>query len=547
MGRTWKTNPFQQHLLNHLHLCFGPDFDDNIPVYSLVMRHTASTSPDKIIVDKTKSHHNRDVSRAVRNTREKLQNGKAIAPRFEREILLLYLSSARQSAVAIPLLVIAIGIVGAWLDSGIDNLRWALLTLSLHALHLFVLRYVDDKRLIKTENVRSWSARFLFMQFVIGMTWALFALQQCVTCEPTTFAIFKGAALLLALSATALSNFTLTGGVLAAFLPTVVALSVQSWLYRTDTDYIETAFIATVMVFFFFIAGRLHRSSLQVMSFQSEKDDLIAELEVANAISDEARRRAEEANLAKSRFLASMSHELRTPLNAILGFSEVMATEVMGPLGNETYKEYVSDIHRSGQHLLNLINEILDLSRIEAGRYDLNEESIQLAEIAEDCIGMVQLRAKGKNINIVPMFETNMPAIWADEKSIRQVTLNLLSNAVKFTPKDGEIKVKVGWTGNGGQYVSVKDNGPGIPEDEIPVVLSAFGQGSIAIKSAEQGTGLGLPIVQAILAKHGGELMFKSKLREGTEATAILPAKRVLQSMPAEQVSTPKHRQRSFA
>ena len=243
-----------------------------------------------------------------------------------------------------------------------------------------------------------------------------------------------------------------------------------------------------------------------------------------------------------------MSHELRTPLNAILGFSEVIATEVMGPLNNATYKEYVTDIHRSGQHLLNLINEILDLSRIEAGRYELNEESISLLDIAEDCIGMVQLRARAKNITISETFEAALPGIWADEKSIRQVVLNLLSNAVKFTPQGGEIQVKVGWTSTGGQYVAIKDNGPGIPEDEIPVVLSAFGQGSIAIKSAEQGTGLGLPIVQAIMAKHDGQFILKSKLREGTEVIAIVPAKRVLQSVPAvEEAHAVERKKKSFA
>jgi two-component system cell cycle sensor histidine kinase PleC len=205
--------------------------------------------------------------------------------------------------------------------------------------------------------------------------------------------------------------------------------------------------------------------------------------------------------------------------------------------------------HHTGQHLLNLINEILDLSRIEAGRYDLQEDSVSLADVAEDCIGMVQLKARGKNIKISNQFEPGLPAIWADERAMRQVVLNLLSNAVKFTPQGGEIRVKVGWTAGGGQYVSIRDNGPGIPEEEIPIVLSAFGQGTIAIKSAEQGTGLGLPIVQAILAKHDGEFILKSKLREGTEAIAILPAKRVLEGLAAvEDVqANTRRRVRSFA
>ena len=130
-------------------------------------------------------------------------------------------------------------------------------------------------------------------------------------------------------------------------------------------------------------------------------------------------------------------------------------------------------------------------------------------------------------------FESELPRLFADERAVRQITLNLLSNAIKFTPTGGEVRVRVGWTVGGGQYVSVKDNGPGIPPDEIPVVLSAFGQGSIAIKSAEQGTGLGLPIVQGLVAMHGGAFDLQSKLREGTEAIAVFPPTRVMEELPA--------------
>ena len=189
-----------------------------------------------------------------------------------------------------------------------------------------------------------------------------------------------------------------------------------------------------------------------LLSFRTEKDALIAELETAKSMSDEARRRAEEANLAKSRFLASMSHELRTPLNAILGFSEVMANEVLGPMGNQTYREYARDVHESGQHLLDLINEILDLSRIEAGRYQLNEEPLMLLHVVEDCCHLMELKARNKDIRIVQDFESTMPRLFADERAVRQITLNLLSNAIKFTSTGGEIRVRVGWTAGGGQY-----------------------------------------------------------------------------------------------
>ncbi|MCO6186241.1 HAMP domain-containing sensor histidine kinase [Rhizobium sp. L1K21] len=512
------------------------------------MRMDVKSSPDKIIVDKTKHHRNSEVLKAVRSTRSRLQNGGDGLSHFEHEFIELYLDSALQSAAAIPLLVGLITLAGFWLGTSTGHFQWALFTLTLHALHVFAIRAIKSGKAVTQDNARSWIWRLNLMQTAMGICWALFALQACTNCVPMAFTAYKGASLLVALAASAMSAFMLRGAVLSIFVPTVAALTFQTWLSQNALDMGLVATLATTATFFVYVTGRLQRSGRQIMSFRSEKDDLIAELEVAKAVSDEARRRAEDANLAKSRFLASMSHELRTPLNAILGFSEVMSNEVMGPLNNPMYKEYANDINNSGKHLLNLINEILDLSRIEAGRYELQETAVSLTDVAEDCIGMVQLKANNKSIRINEQFEPGMPAVWADEKSMRQIVLNLLSNAVKFTPQSGEITVKVGWTAGGGQYVSIKDNGPGISEDEIPVVLSAFGQGSIAIKSAEQGTGLGLPIVQALLAKHGGDFVLKSKLREGTEVIAILPAKRVLQSVAAvEEVRANKRRNPTFA
>jgi two-component system cell cycle sensor histidine kinase PleC len=506
-----------------------------------------STSTDKIIVDKSRSHRNKAVSKAVRSTRERLQTGQSTASGFDRDMLRLYISSVLQGAIAMPLFLVLITGIGIYLSERLNLVGWALLALSVHALTVVLARHAstDD---ITAEKAVLWRRRFLIAQIVMGICWASFSMQECNVCGEVTFTFYKGGALLIALAATAMGTFLLRDALLATFAPVVIALSIQSAQSQSPAYLAMTATLASSLVFMIFMTTRMHSANVHILSVQSEKDDLIAELEVAKSMSDEARRRAEEANLAKSRFLASMSHELRTPLNAILGFSEVMSTEVLGPLNNPIYKEYTGDIHRSGQHLLDLINEILDLSRIEAGKYDLNEEAIHLVEMTEDCIGMVQLRARTKNITITEQFELGMPAVWVDEKSMRQVTLNLLSNAVKFTPQGGEISVKVGWTAGGGQYLSIKDNGPGIPEDEIPIVLSAFGQGSIAIKSAEQGTGLGLPIVQAILSKHNGEFILKSKLREGTEAIAILPSKRVLQSIPAvEDAPAVERRRKSFA
>ena len=511
------------------------------------MSKSASSSPDKIIVYRSRASKNRDTAKAVKDTRERLQtSGQAIST-FEREMMDLHLSSVQQSAAVMPLFIVLVGLTANYFGDSLNLFPWMLASLVVHSGNILLARRARKSN-NSAEEAAKWRRRLLAGQIAAGFCWAWFAYTGCTACDSSYFFFFKGATLLIALPATSFALVMLRGATLYTFTPVVMALAASSFLGRDPLDLALTAVFCASLAFFAFITDRLHNSNIKLLSYQSEKDDLIAELEVAKSMSDEARRRAEEANLAKSRFLASMSHELRTPLNAILGFSEVMATEVMGPLNNQTYKEYVTDIHASGQHLLDLINEILDLSRVEAGRYQLNEESIQLVDITEDCIGMVQLRARAKNIHITDQFEPDMPALWADEKAIRQVILNLLSNAVKFTPQGGEVVVKAGWTASGGQYVSIKDNGPGIPEDEIPVVLSAFGQGSIAIKSAEQGTGLGLPIVQALLHKHDGSFLLKSRLREGTEAIAILPAKRVLQSVPAvEEMQAIDRRKKSFA
>lgn len=277
-------------------------------------------------------------------------------------------------------------------------------------------------------------------------------------------------------------------------------------------------------------AGRQHAEAIAKLAFRAEKDVLIAELEQARHNSDEARRQAEDANISKSRFLATMSHELRTPLNAIIGFSEIMKNEMLGPHSVPAYKEYATDVFQSGQHLLALINEILDLSRIEAGRYELHESSVAVDTIGDECCKLLRLRAEERGVELKTDFDPALPVIYADERAVRQIWLNLLSNAIKFTPSGGTVTLTASLHPLGGIVCSVRDTGPGIPEHEIALVLSSFGQGALAQEKAEEGAGLGLPIVQGLMRLHGGNFTLKSKVRYGTEAIFAFPSDRVLQS-----------------
>jgi len=314
----------------------------------------------------------------------------------------------------------------------------------------------------------------------------------------------------------------------AGTIPITLAV-VARLLTQGDPFCLAMAAIAVGLhVYFIVLARGLNATALAMLEFRAEKDALIAEIEGEKAISDEARRRAEAASVAKSRFLATMSHELRTPLNAILGFSEVMKGELLGPIRNGSYKEYAANIHDSGRHLLQLINEVLDLSRIEAGRYELQEAPVRLAGVAEECLRLLHLRAQSKGLHVALAADRDLEPLWADERAMRQICLNLLSNALKFTPSGGEITVTVGPTPGGGQILVVKDNGPGIPKEEMPRVMQAFGQGSLAQQTAEGGTGLGLPIVQNLVRLHGGTFRLRSALRKGTEAIVLMPPGRLL-------------------
>jgi two-component system cell cycle sensor histidine kinase PleC len=465
----------------------------------------------------------------VREARDRLTSTSGTRPAFDHELLRQYAQTRISASLVVVLLVVATGILCSFWISPAAAAIW---TASLLAIHGVIIHYCAKFLTIASSSpatTRAWRIRFVALDLLYGVAWTLVLVHPSgVDAVANTLMLFM---MLLVIAVSSMLASSLPVAAFAATAPVSITIAINFLLRGTFDDYVLAALAVTAECYFTLLAHRLHSTTLATLEARAEKDALIGELEQAKAISDEARHRAESANVSKSRFLAQMSHELRTPLNAILGFSEVMKSEVFGPHAVEVYKEYSADIHNSGVHLLTLINEILDLSRIEAGRYELNEEPISLVHVVADCHHLLKLRASNRGITIHEVFETDMPKLWGDERAARQIVLNLLSNAIKFTPQGGEIWLKVGWTASGGQYLSVKDTGSGIPEEEIPVVLASFGQGSNSIKSAEQGAGLGLPIAKSLIDMHGGTFTLKSKLRIGTEVIVTFPPERVMAAL----------------
>jgi signal transduction histidine kinase len=264
-----------------------------------------------------------------------------------------------------------------------------------------------------------------------------------------------------------------------------------------------------------FVAGAGYFLVLQLRWREAAQTELMRAKEIA-----------ESANRAKSAFLANMSHELRTPLNAIMGFSEIIKTQTFGPR-SERYPDYAGHILDSGTHLLALINDILNLSKLEAGRLVLHEEVVDLGAMVESCITLIETQARQQKIRLSVSLDERVRSVRADDRRLRQILINLLSNAVKFTPEGGQVRVSSAQE-NGGLIIAVSDTGIGMAPEDIPKAMTPFGQIHSKIRRKQEGTGLGLPLAKQLVELHGGTFRIESTVNGGTTVTFVLPPERII-------------------
>lgn len=454
-----------------------------------------------------------------------LWEGDARQP-WQRELLTLFVKNQIQVSLALPLLAIVFFATSLLWTGWVVALIWLALNFAAQGLQLLVCRsYQNSDK--SSRSVSDWVGILATSEFLYAACWSLplflFWEPGNVAQHTITVATLMAVVAVRIIIANSYLPIIIAGTAFITF-NIVVRCAMEADPYYTGLG--ATAFL--VEIFFIQLSRRLQKTARDMLIFKSQREQLIGKLEAAKIEAEKGRQQAEIANVAKSRFLATMSHELRTPLNAIMGFSEILSQEMMGPHAVSVYKDYSGDIHSSGDYLLNLINDILDLSRIEAGKHKIDDRPVSLLAVIEDCSSLLRLKLQEKNQALHVELPKGMPKLRGDERAMRQIWINLLSNAIKFSGNGTTIKTGVKILPNATLAIFVTDQGPGMSARETSNALGLFNRGESAEKQAIEGAGLGLPIVQGLVRLLDGDLHIKSKLGEGTTVQVIFPATRVL-------------------
>jgi two-component system cell cycle sensor histidine kinase PleC len=370
----------------------------------------------------------------------------------------------------------------------------------------------------------SWFRGFIGLQLLGSAAWGLLpwlcwepgnpvnhmAVAACVMAVVAGLVVARG------------SNMTMY---IANLTPVSLMMALRFALGETTSDLVIGVLTPFVALQMWQTGSPLVRRMAEDSRLRFKVEDLARELEDTRDEALKKRFEAEAANASKTAFLANMSHELRTPLNAILGFSEIISQECFGPVGNERYRDYAGDIHSSGAHLLSLINDLLDVAKIEAGRMDIAPHPLDAASTFGTALKLIGAKAREKDQALVIAVDEDAPELWADERAVKQMLINLVSNAVKFTPMGGRIEVIGGRAANGDFRILVRDNGPGIPADKVEKVFSPFNQVDNRFDRQAGGTGLGLALVRGLAELHGGRAWMESDFGHGCSVFITLPAR----------------------
>jgi two-component system, cell cycle sensor histidine kinase PleC len=456
---------------------------------------------------------------------------------WQGDLLEMFLRNQLRVAPTMPLLSILLAITALHWVPLITAITWLIGVLGCNAIQLFLCQLYFKRPRSEIEQ-NEWIGMMSASELMQGTFWVLPLFFFWPNSNP-----LQGTFLVAAIMAVSAVRFLVVNN----FMPVLIAgtgvmtigVALRCVSEGGPIYFAMTGLIITLEVFFLFIARQLQETARDMVIFRKQKDTLISELKIERDRAESEKIKAESANHAKSSFLANMSHELRTPLNAILGFSEILERELFGPMTNNAYKDYAGDIHNSGQYLLGLINDILDISRIEAGRRDIREEPVHMIEPLRHAQHLLEMNSVKKDMQVEIKVDAGLPKVWGDARAINQIAINLLANAIKFSPKGGEVVMSARRSSAGEMLLSIKDNGPGIPAHEIEQAMSAFTRGSLAAKKAIDGAGLGLSIVKGIMDLHGGKIEIKSEDGNGTEIICTFPASRLLSGPRGEIIAGP--------
>ncbi len=445
---------------------------------------------------------------------------------LHRTQLNFFVQNMSSEIYSVPALMALIGVLFTYWFHWSGPAIWAAFAIGGYAVFFYLCKWGAARGFTGKEFER-WAMAVLVANTVTEAIWASIGIWFWIPGD------VLNNALILAVLAAALAPAV---GLSAIYLPMLysallipAAVLVLRPIFTGDEFMMGVGVLAAVYTYFLVSMGkRVHATTSDMLSLRNEKDALISRLEDEKSVAEEERAKAQEASQSKSAFLASVSHELRTPLNAIIGFSDVMRGETFGPLGHRNYLQYAEDIHGSGRHLLSLIDDILDLARIEAGRLELTETPVDLRETADECMRMIEINAARRQIRVNIDMPRSVPRILADDRAIRQIWLNLASNALKFTETGGTVTLFAAPRQDGSIAFGVRDTGCGMCQEELDQVMEAFTQGRSKARTGERGTGLGLAIVNGLTEAHGGRVELASTVGQGTQATVILPRARAI-------------------